>query len=314
MLLTTLVNRLFRVGRQGFRPDPTFTGYGISPQPPTGAAPWLLGLGVAAGVLLLAAIGAPSAAAHPDREIALLRNLAENGDAGAQLQLGLAYQEGRYGLAPDPKAGLDWLARAADSGQSYAADLVGTAYADGRGTTPDPAAAHRWWTLAARAGNAHAALRLGEQLAATAPRQAERWLDQAAAQGNRQAARDLRTLYRRQGAPANDRQPGTRPLDVIAARTHSPTLQAVAGAWDLLTRSTAAGQRTKPLLRRARAGDPTAEFQLGLRYRDGAWGVARDPAQAAYWLQRAATDGNRLARRALKENHASRSPQQPLES
>lgn len=304
MLLTRFVIRLLRVHRHGFHPDPTLTAYGLSPQPPIGTAHWLLGLGVAAGIVLLAVVGTQTPTVRSEQEVAWLRNLAENGDAGAQLQLGLAYREGRYGLVPDAKAGLDWLTRAAAGGLSYAADLVGTAYAEGQGTAPDPGRARHWWTLAAQAGNAHAALRLGEQLAATEPKQAEQWLERAAAQGHRQAARDLRALYSRQIAPASDLQLGKHPLEVIAARTDSPTLKILADAWDLLTRSAATDQRTEALLRHAQAGDPTAEFQLGLRYRDGAWGVARDPARAEYWLQRAATDGNRLALQARRHGHA----------
>lgn len=301
MSVTKLLTSLFSFNQYGFYAQPSLTGHGISPQPPIKKPAWLLGLVVAAGAMLLAAFGAENMQTHPAQEIAWLRHLAEDGDAGAQLQLGLAYRNGRYGLTPDPETGLYWLTQAASNGQSYAADLVGTAYAEGQGTARDQANAQRWWTLAASAGNTDAAKRLGEQLAANDPRQAEHWLKRAAARGDAQAAHDLHALYAQQAAPGSDLQLGKHGLDVIAAQTGSPTLKTLAGAWNLLRQSAAATQDTGTLLRNAQAGDPTAEFQLGLRYRDGAWSVPRDPAQARYWLQRAAADGNRLAAQALNE-------------
>lgn len=302
MSVAKFINCMFSFTQCRFYAQASRTGYGITPQPRRGKPSWMIGLGVAAGAMLLAALGAENIHARPDQEISLLSHLAEAGDAGAQLQLGLAYREGRYGLRPDAKTGLHWLTQAAANGQSYAADLVGTAYADGQGTARDPAHAQHWWTVAAKDGNAHAAWRLGEQLASSDPSQAERWLKQAAEQGNQQAARDLHALYARQIAPASDLQLGKNRLEVIAAQTGSLTLKTLEGAWDLLLKSTAAAQDTNTLRSDALAGDPTAEFQLGMRYRDGAWGVARDPVQARYWLRRAANNGNRLAAHALDES------------
>lgn len=301
MSVTKIITCLFTFDQYGFYAQPSLTGYGTSPRPRTRNPAWLLGLGIAVGAILLVAFGAENKQAHPAQEIAWLTHLAEGGDAGAQLQLGLAYREGRYGLTPDPESGLHWLTQAAANGQSYAADLAGTAYAEGQGTVRDPASAQHWWAIAAKAGNAHAARRLGEQLAANAPEKAEYWLRRAAAQSDMQAVQDLRALYVRQDVPASDLQLGRHRLDVIAAQTGSATLKTLAGVWNLLQRSGTAAQTPDALLRAARAGDPTAEFQLGMRYRDGAWSVQRDPAQARYWLQRAAADGNRLAAQALDE-------------
>jgi len=50
------------------------------------------------------------------------RSAANNPDA--QLQLGLVYREGRYGLAPDARAGQYWLENAALNGEQYAVDLL----------------------------------------------------------------------------------------------------------------------------------------------------------------------------------------------
>jgi len=55
-----------------------------------------LAFALAAGIPGVSAGGVDNAS-----EIAMLRNAAHGDDPGAQLLLGLAYLEGRYGLKPD---------------------------------------------------------------------------------------------------------------------------------------------------------------------------------------------------------------------
>jgi TPR repeat protein len=304
MFIAKIINSMFFAGRLAFYAQPGYAGHPTRPLQRTGAHPWRAALAVVGGgAVLLAVAAGQSAAVQPAQEAAWLSHLAKSGDAGAQLQLGLAYRDGRYGLTPDNRTSLRWLTQAAANGQIYAADLAGTAYADGRGAERDLTAARHWWTLAARGGNAHAAQRLGASLASVDPAEADHWLERAAAQGNRRAEQDLHTLYSRHAAPARDLGLGKDRLGVLAAQLDSPTLKTIAAGRNLLLQSTAATQSADTLVRDAQAGNPTAEFQLGLRYRDGAWNVDRDTTRAEYWLQRAAADGNRLAARALTDRH-----------
>lgn len=211
----------------------------------------------AAVVAVLALSGVLANHVSPRDETDWLSRLAENGDAGAQLELGLAYRTGRYGLGVDPRTGLYWLQRSAQAGNAYAADLVGTAYAQGRGTAVDTERARHWWQVAADAGNPDAKRRLGE--------------------------------------------PTTDPLHRVA---------------DVVTGQVVRDQSGPALRQRAQAGDPLAEYQLALRYRDGAWGgVEPDPALARQWLERAAADGNPIARKSLAAARASGQPpvDQPTE-
>ncbi|MBI5041207.1 MAG: sel1 repeat family protein [Gammaproteobacteria bacterium] len=130
-----------------FYAQPTPTRYNTAPLPRKPGNRWLLGAGMAVGAVVLAAIGGHGTAIPPDQEIAWLSQLAANGDAGAQLQLGLAYREGRYGLKADEKTGSYWLAQAAHNGQSYPA---------GQGTAPAlPTAQHpnQLHAMAARIGS-----------------------------------------------------------------------------------------------------------------------------------------------------------------
>jgi len=75
----------------------------------------LIGGLAAAGAIAVSA--AHSGGGIPaNRELAWLSHLAETGNTGAQLQLGLAYREGRYGVTPDAQTSLRWLS--AVSGRS----------------------------------------------------------------------------------------------------------------------------------------------------------------------------------------------------
>ena len=58
------------------------------------------------------------------------------------------------------------------------------------------------------------------------------------------------------------------------------------------------------LLEKAQAGDPQAQYELGLRYRSGALEDRVDPDKAMYWLRRAADNGNLLAMKTLAEIYA----------
>jgi uncharacterized protein len=286
---------VLRLGGNGFLPPDS--GW----RPPSAArrVRWAPA-GAVAGALALALTWAAAPRMGPQQEVAWLSRLAQAGDRGAQLQLGLAYREGRKGLVPSAAMGLHWLERSAAGGNAYAADLVGNAYAAGLGTKADLTRARYWWRVAARRGSADAQRRLGEGLAASGrPKAARSLLRRAADQGDPQAMRGLRSLYAAGQAPAADLERGQDGLDTWAARLHSPTMAALAGTVDLLAATGTGGQSGTVLKRRAETGDPQAAYQLAMRYRDGSWGVLKDPGLSRYWLGRAAAAGNPLAIKAL---------------
>jgi TPR repeat protein len=207
--------------------------------PGGGRMRWLP-IAVAVGTLAVAV----SLARHtpPLQDADWLARLANSGDTGAQLELGLAYRDGRDGLTADPQTALYWLQRAAHGGNAYAADQLANAYAQGNGTAADPELAQQWWQTAADGGNADTKRHLGQD------------------------------------------RPGV--------------LQAVLS---LLTGKTLSGQTHAALLARAEAGDTNAQYQVGIRYRDGAAGFPRDEAQATEWLQSAAASGSALAQQTLDQ-------------
>jgi TPR repeat protein len=205
-------------------------------------------------------------------------------------------------LDADPHAGLDWLEAAAHGGEAYAADAVGDAYAEGRGTARDAAAAQRWWRPAAAEGNAHAAARLGQALLADGEIvEAREWLRKAADQGDAGAQTALRRLAREGQTGVADARRGVGTLAAAARRMDSPGLGLLAAVWDALGHGAPAGVRISRLEAQAQVGDPVAQYQLAERYSTGSWGVERDSTQALHWLRASAEAGNTVAMETLSK-------------
>ena len=122
---------------------------------------WLPAALLGAAVLASSVMGTAN---KPRDELDWLSRLANNGDAGAQLQLGLAYRDGRYGLAADAKTGLYWLQRSAAGGNAYAEDAIGSAYSKGQGTQRDMQQAEQWWRKAIKDGDRDARMHLADAL------------------------------------------------------------------------------------------------------------------------------------------------------
>jgi cell division septation protein DedD len=108
---------------------------------------------------------APSTAARTtpaagQTDLARVLNLAEEGDAQAQLQLGGFYRTGR-GVARDDQAAIRWYRAAAEKGLAEAQFELGKVYDTGTGGPRDPFEAVRWYRLAAQQGLGRAQYNLG---------------------------------------------------------------------------------------------------------------------------------------------------------
>lgn len=73
-----------------------------------------------------------------------LTKAAEAGLGTAQYRLALAYDHGLFGLSEDPKQALPWFRRAAEQDAVYAAENIGSYYANGRGVSRDLIEAYAW--------------------------------------------------------------------------------------------------------------------------------------------------------------------------
>src|SRR5262249_31902447 len=84
----------------------------------------------------------------PARAVAACRRLAEQGSAGAQLNLGVMYAKG-YGVPQDYGETVKWFRKAADQGNAGAQFYLGQMYYIGQGVPQDYAEAVKWYGMAA---------------------------------------------------------------------------------------------------------------------------------------------------------------------
>ena len=97
-----------------------------------------------------------------DRQaMAQLRAEAEKGEAEAQFLLGEAYYVGKFGLATNHVEAVKWFRKAAEQKDAQAQCNLGVAYGNGYGVTKDYAEAVKWWRKAAEQNDAAAQFSLG---------------------------------------------------------------------------------------------------------------------------------------------------------
>lgn len=117
--------------------------------------------------------------------------LAEQGNANAQFNLGIMYDNG-WGVAQDPQYAANWYLKAAQQGYVQAQFNLGVAYSFGEGVPHDDCEAVKWYRRAAEQGNADAQHGLGLQYALGKGVEQDFlmsyiWLNLAATQGQEQA-------------------------------------------------------------------------------------------------------------------------------
>ena len=247
----------------------------------------LIRCGIIALALLAALPGSPEAAEQAfDEAVAAyergdyaaamrgFRVLAEQGNAAAQLKLGLMYDNGR-GVPRDYQEALKWYRLAAEQGNAAAQFNLGAMYASGVGVPLDYQEAVRWYRLAAEQGYAGAQHNLGlkYEYGDGVPQdyqEAVRWYRLAAEQGNGSysqfAQYRLRVMYSKLG-------------DKYAYGEGVPEDDAEAAKW---------------YRKAAEQGDAAAQFNLGVMYAKGE-GVPENDAEAAKWYRLAAEQGDAKA-------------------
>jgi TPR repeat protein len=129
----------------------------------------------------------------------LYRRAAEQGDRGAELYMGLAYDSGQ----DVPKSAMEaaqWYRKAAAQGSASAASNLAILYHEGDGMPRDSVEAAVWFERAAARGSASAQYGLGRMyyrgdgVPQSYP-QAAAWLEKAASQGNAPAQILLSCMY-----------------------------------------------------------------------------------------------------------------------
>ena len=77
---------------------------------------------------------------------------AEQGDSGAQYNLGNMYRKGE-GVLQDYKEAVKWYKKSAEQGHAKAQYNLGLAYVKGEGVLQDYVMAHMYWNIAAVSGD-----------------------------------------------------------------------------------------------------------------------------------------------------------------
>ena len=97
--------------------------------------------------------------AAPD--VSKLQKLAEAGDAEAQFNLALFYEDGE-GVTQDYAEAVKWWRLAAEQGDAQAQNNLGVCYENGEGVTKDLAEAVKWYRKAAQQGVSQAKVKLND--------------------------------------------------------------------------------------------------------------------------------------------------------
>jgi TPR repeat protein len=193
----------------------------------------------------------------PAKAYALIKPLADQGNADAQMLLGYMYNSSEVPGQDANRAfdqALPWFAKAAEQGSpEYQADLGGLLYLGDVGRPSDPAKAAYWFEKAADQGEPRAQYFLGRLLdrgegVPKNPAAAARWYQKALDQGFHGAAENLASLY------ANGR--GVVQDDIAAFKLYEIA---------------------------AKEGSGTAAASLGQCYAAGR-GVAQDMVSAYAWI------------------------------
>ncbi len=200
-------------------------------------------------------------------EARLYRKAAEQGNAEAQNNLGIAYATG-WGVPQDYAEAIRWYRKAAEQDNTDAQNNLGILYHNGWGVPQDYAESARWYRKAAEQGNADAQNNLGilydngwgvpQDYA-----EAARWYHKAADQGHAWAQTHIG--YMCQGGL------GVPQDDIRAARWYRKA---------------------------ANQGHDVAQTLIGSMYSNGA-GVPQDDTKAARWYRKAAEQGNVAAQNNL---------------
>jgi hypothetical protein len=139
----------------------------------------------------IAGRGAGDSPPPPDGDFALLSD-AEQGDAKAQYQVGVAYLRGR-GTSPDLAQAYKWIEKSALQGFAEAQFALGEMHQGGRGALQSVPLAFKWYEQAAQQDHAEAQYRIGVmyrtgQGIAMNKVRAYVWFAIAAAQGHERAS------------------------------------------------------------------------------------------------------------------------------
>jgi len=244
--------------------------------------------------------GPQAAAVQPPSEVARLTKLADQGDAGAQFNLGVMYANGR-GVAKDDAEAVKWFRLTAEQGNARAQFNLGVMYDNGRGVAKDAAEAVKWYRLAADQGDAGAQFSLGVMYAKGegVPKddaEAVKWYRLAAEQGDAGAQFNIGGMYANGRGVAKDDAEAVKWFRLAADQGNAIAQYSLGVAYTIgrgVPEDSAEAVKWYRLA--ADQGVADAQYALGLMYASGE-GVAQDFVRAYAWSSIAAAGGDAQAR------------------
>lgn len=215
---------------------------------------------------------------------------ADQGHASAQSSLGMMYAAG-HGVPKDYAKAADWLQRAAMQGDAIAQSLLGAMYEEGLGVPKDAAKSVEWHQKSAAQNYSLSQYQIGLLYyfgVNNVPQNfvlAYAWLNLAAAQGLEEA-KDYSNRLEQQLTPSQ-RAEGQR---LATNWKKGDTLQVENQIVTALPITSDSNSDLDAQTKKARNGDPIAQFDLGMMYDNGD-GVPKDAARAVEWWLKAAAQG-----------------------
>ncbi len=193
---------------------------------------------------------------------------AEQGDLGAQNDLGFRYERGQ-GVEKNLEKAVMWYRKAADAGYALAQNNLGIMYRNGAGVEKSDEEALKWFRKSAEQGHAGGQFNVGWMYGngRGVPlnyEEAVKWYRKSAMQGHPTALYNLGYMYSEgKGVPKDLK---------------------IAAQW---------------YLKSAEKGDLDAQYKIGWMYQQGV-GVEENREEAIKWFKKAAEQGNAKAKEALQ--------------
>lgn len=229
--------------------------------------------------------------------------LAQDGDAAAQRNVGNLYRLGQ-GVKQDLAEAVNWYRRSAGAGFDRAQTNLAVMLMNGEGVEKNYEEALKLFEKAGLQGNAVAQYNAGVlyELGLGAQKSTARavgWYNLAAKAGHPGALDRLSYLVALRPAEEALGESGAKAAATLQPPTPAaPTNASTKTATTAIQQAAAPAERKpefKELLTAAQSGSATAQYLVGLTYRDGQDGVPADKVRAFAWLALAVKNGHPVA-------------------
>jgi len=241
-----------------------------------------------------------SAASNLPAAVVWYMDMAKNGDAEAQYNLGTVYETG-FGVKPDPAQAVDWYSKAAEQNHPLAQLKLGIMYILGEGARQSTIKGSNWIERSAKNGNRFAAVLYKKVLSPDvilneSAEEIIKILRPYIDMGEKKAIDKLAAVIKKDKEQAKSKKPHL--TERFASEKSKNTLgkeitveNQVPDFLDKKVMNIQTNDNIALLQRDADAGKPDAQYQLGRLYDKGEK-LEHDMQKAVMWYTKAANQGN----------------------